>query len=118
MTSTTQTRRRRQVHLAPYAFAAAAAIYLLLFTGVPLFKGLDLSFTDTRLLNPEGGNYVGFENYRDLLGSSAFLRSVWTTLVYTAGTVVLSVTFGTAAAVVINRAFPGRTLARAVLTFP
>jgi multiple sugar transport system permease protein len=118
VTSTSQTRRRRQVRLAPYAFAAAAAVYLLLFTGVPLFKGLDLSFTDTRLLNPEGGNYIGFENYRNLLGSSVFLRSVWTTLVYTAGTVVFSVTLGTAAAVVINRAFPGRTLARAVLTFP
>lgn len=106
------------MQLAPYAFAGAAVIYLLVFTGVPLFKGLDLSFTDTRLLNPESGNYVGFENYRKLLGNAAFLRSVLTTLIYTAGTVVLSVTFGTAAAVVVNRAFPGRTLARAVLTFP
>ena len=111
-------RTRRKTDWAPYAFGAAAALYLLLFTGVPLFKGLDLSFTDTRLLNPDGGNYVGFENYQSLLTSAAFLRSVLTTLIYTAGTVVLSLTLGTAAAVVINRAFPGRTLARAILTFP
>ena len=118
MTSTTKPRRRRRVQLAPYAFAAAAAIYLLLFTGVPLFKGLDLSFTDTRLLNPGGGSYIGLENYQSLLSSPAFLKSVLTTLIYTAGTVVLSVTLGTAAALVVNRKFPGRTLARAVLTFP
>ena len=111
-------RTRRKTDWAPYAFGAAAAVYLLLFTGVPLFKGLDLSFTDTRLLNPDGGNYVGFENYQSLLTSAAFLRSVLTTLIYTAGTVVLSLTLGTAAAIVINRAFPGRTLARAILTFP
>lgn len=112
-------RRDRRVSLwAPYAFAAAAALYLLLFTGVPLLKGLDLSFTDTRLLNPEGGSYVGLENYKNLLGSEAFRRSILTTLVYTAGTVLASLSLGTAAAVVINRAFPGRTVARAVLTFP
>jgi multiple sugar transport system permease protein len=110
--------RRRGMDWAPYAFAAAAALYLLLFTGIPLFKGLDLSFTDTRLLNPGGGNYIGFENYQSLLTSETFLRSVGTTLVYTLGTVVLSLTLGTAAAMVINRAFPGRTLARAILTFP
>lgn len=118
MTSTTKPGPRRRVQLAPYAFAAAAAIYLLVFTGVPLFKGLDLSFTDTRLLNPGGGTYIGLENYQSLLSSPAFLRSVLTTLIYTAGTVVLSVSLGTAAALVVNRRFPGRTLARAVLTFP
>lgn len=118
MTFTTKTGRRRRVQLAPYAFAAAAAIYLLLFTGVPLFKGLDLSFTDTRLLNPGGGTYIGLENYQNLLSSPTFLKSVLTTLIYTAGTVVISVTLGTGAALVVNRKFPGRTLARAVLTFP
>lgn len=111
-------RHRRVSVWAPYAFAAAAASYLLLFTGVPLLKGLDLSFTDTRLLNPTSGNYIGFENYQDLLTSAVFLRSVFTTLVYTACTVVASVTLGTVMAVTINRAFPGRTLARAILTFP
>lgn len=118
MTSTTKTGNRRRVQLAPYGFAAAAALYLILFTGVPLFKGIDLSFTNTRLLNPRGGIYIGFENYRNLLGSRAFRSSVLTTLIYTAGTVVFSLTIGTAAALVVNSRFPGRTLARAVLTFP
>lgn len=113
-----RSRHRRVSVWAPYAFAAAAAAYLLLFTGIPLLKGLDLSFTDTRLLNPTSGTYIGFENYQRLLTSDAFLRSIVTTLVYTACTVVGSLALGTLAAVTINRAFPGRTLARAILTFP
>ena len=109
---------RRVSVWAPYAFAASAAVYLLLFTGIPLFKGLDLSFTDTRLLNPEGGNYIGFENYQSLIGSEAFRNTVVTTLIYTVGTVIGSLALGTLSAVVINRAFFGRTFARGVMTLP
>ncbi|PRY00810.1 carbohydrate ABC transporter permease [Allonocardiopsis opalescens] len=109
-------RRRRQV--APYVFAAAAALYLLAFTATPLFRGVDMSFTDTRLLNPTGGRYIGFDNYVSVLGGAAFWNSVATTLVYTGATVACSLVFGTAAAVLINRAFPGRTFARAVMTLP
>lgn len=85
---------------------------------VPLLTGVRLSFTDTRLLNPQGGDYVGLENYESLAGSGRFWSSVVTTLVYTALSVIGSVALGLASAVVINRAFPGRTLARAVMVMP
>lgn len=104
--------------LAPYLFIGAGFLYLAVFAGIPLLKGLDLSFTDTQLLNPSGGTYIGFDNYTALLGSDAFLRSVFTTLVYTFFTVVGSLLIGTVSAVVLNRAFPGRVLARAVMVMP
>lgn len=110
--------RRRRFSWTPYFFIGLAVLYLLLFAVVPLLKGLDLSFTNTRLLNPTAGTYVGFENYERLLGGGAFYKSVATTLVYTALTVVLSLTLGTVSAFVINRSFPGRTLARAVIVMP
>lgn len=108
----------RALRATPYLFAAAAALYLLLFTLVPLARGIGLSFTDTRLLDPSGGEFVGLENYRRLLGGSVFWQSTLTTLVYSAATVACSLVLGTAAAVVVNRAFPGRLLARAVMTLP
>ncbi len=111
-----QPRRRR--NLAPYVFAAGAAAYLILFTGVPLVRGVWLSFTDTNLLAPTRGDFVGAENYTSLLTSRTFWHSLWTTVVYSGVTVVCSLVLGTVAAILINRRFPGRTLARAVLTFP
>jgi multiple sugar transport system permease protein len=99
-------------------FAAGAAAYLILFTGVPLVRGVWLSFTDTNLLAPNRGDFVGAENYTSLLTSRTFWHSLWTTVVYSGVTVVCSLVLGTVAAILINRQFPGRTLARAVLTFP
>lgn len=109
---------RRRFSWTPYLFIGLAVLYLLLFAVLPLLKGLDLSFTNTRLLNPTAGRYIGVDNYDHLLGSGAFFKSVVTTLIYTAFTVVLSLALGTVSAFVINRYFPGRTLARAVMVMP
>lgn len=110
--------RRRRFSWTPYLFIGLAVLYLLLFAVLPLLKGLDLSFTNTRLLNPTAGKYIGFENYSRLLSGGAFFKSVVTTLIYTVFTVVGSLTLGTVSAFVINRFFPGRTLARAVMVMP
>lgn len=104
--------------VAPYFFIGAGVLYLALLIGVPLIKDLQLSFTDTKLLNPNGGQFVGADNYADILGNGAFFKSVGTTFVYTFFTVVGSLLIGTVSAVILNRAFPGRTLARAVIVMP
>jgi len=104
--------------LAPYLFIGAGVLYLGVFAGIPVLKGLQLSFTNTQLVNPGGGSYVGFGNYGALLGSDAFLKSVVTTLIYTFFTVIGSLLLGMVSAVVLNRAFPGRVLARAVIVMP
>ncbi|GHH72608.1 ABC transporter permease [Streptosporangium violaceochromogenes] len=110
--------RRPRGPLAPYAFAGAAALYLVLFAGVPILKGVQLSVTDTQLINPNGGSSVGLDNYAALVGDEVFLRSVVTTIVYAFCTVAGSLLLGTVSAVVLNRAFPGRFLARAVAVMP
>ena len=55
--------RRRRTDLTPYALISGAAIYLALFLAFPLGRGAWLSLTDTRLLNPSGGDFVGTQNY-------------------------------------------------------
>lgn len=118
MPGTNLRKRKWNRSLAPYFFVGAAVIYLMLFTGLPVLKGVQLSFTDTRLINPSGGKFVGIENYASLLSSQSFLQSVVTTLVYSLVTVIGSLLLGTASAVVLNRAFAGRTVARAVIVMP
>jgi multiple sugar transport system permease protein len=77
-----------------------------------------LGFTDTQLLNPTGGSFVGVHNYSALVSDSGFAHSLWVTVLYSAGCVVGSLILGTTAAVAINGAFRGRSVARAILTFP
>ncbi|GGM65951.1 sugar ABC transporter [Micromonospora sonchi] len=114
MSTMVKVRRR----IPPYLFVGAAAVYLAIFTATPLLRGVWLSFTDTKLLNPDGGTFVGADNYRNLLTEDRFLSSVVTTLLYTTLTVVGALVLGTAAAFAINERFRGRAVARAVLTMP
>lgn len=111
-------KRKPRVFAAPYLLIGAAVLYLALFTGVPILRGLQLSFTDTQLINPNGGSFVGVDNYVKLLSSDVFLKSVFTTIVYAFCTVVGSLLIGTVSAVVLNRIFPGRLLARAIIVMP
>lgn len=112
------TRRRTRLQSAPYLFIGFAVLYLLFFTAFPLLTGIDLSFKNSKLLNPSGGTYVGFDNYAALLTSGSFAKSVVTTLVYTVASVIGCLVLGTASAVVINGAIPGRAFARTMMVLP
>lgn len=101
-----------------YIFVAPAVVYLATFILYPLIRGVQLSFTTTRLVNPSGGKNVGLDNYASLLNSGQFWNSLLATLVYTAATVVFALFIGTAAAVLVNRPFRGRAIVRAIMTFP
>ena len=111
-------KRSRAAHWAPYYFVAAAALYLMFFTAIPMLRGLWFSVTDSNLLNPDGGAFIGVENYQRLLSDDKFYSSLATTLLYTAGTVVGSLLLGSIAAVAINDRIRGRAFFRAVLTIP
>jgi multiple sugar transport system permease protein len=110
--------RKRRFQLAPYVFAAAAALYLLVFTAGPLLNGVWLSFTDANLLNPTGGEPVGIQNYRDLFDEPRFYGALLTTVIYGAVTVAGALLLGTAGAVALDKPFKGRGVARAVIALP
>lgn len=101
-----------------YLFLFPAIVYLAIFTVFPLIRGLMLSFTATKLVNPAGGKPIGVENYEYLLSSDKFWTSVVTTLLYTLFTVIFSVGAGTAGALLLNTAFKGRGIIRAIATIP
>ncbi|SCL50915.1 carbohydrate ABC transporter permease [Micromonospora eburnea] len=118
-------RRRGRGKLSPfierngaYLFLFPAIAYLAIFTVFPLVRGVLLSFTATKLVNPSGGRSVGLDNYDYLLASDKFWASVGTTLLYTLFTVVFAVGIGTAAALLLNKAFRGRGIVRAIATVP
>ena len=122
MSTDVRLRRRRRSPLGsrwtPYLFLLPAALYIVVFQGIPLLQEIYLSFTRTTLLNPTRSVWVGLENYLAIFGSGEFQRTLGTTVVYVIACVIGAVGSGMAVALLLNGRFPGRGVARALITVP
>jgi multiple sugar transport system permease protein len=103
--------------LLPYGFILVPVIYLCIFMFGPLARQIWMSLTNTRLVNPNGGRFIGLRNYERLIADPAFYDALSTTALYTLGAVVFGVTLGLVSALAIDRPFRGRSIVRAVLLF-
>lgn len=103
--------------LLPWAFLALPLAYLGVFMFWPLARQMYLSLTNTKLINPAGGKFIGLANYDRLFNDPAFYQSLQVTVVYTLLTVAFGLVLGTITALAINRPFKGRAVVRAVLLF-
>lgn len=101
----------------PYAFVILPVVYLGIFMFWPLGRQVWLSFTRTRLTNPNRSSWVGPDNFERLFASSDFWTALWVTILYSVLAVVLGVAMGMISALALNRPFPGRSIARAILLF-
>jgi multiple sugar transport system permease protein len=101
----------------PYALALPILAYEAFFILYPIFNGMKLSL----YRQPRGAQslkWVGLDNYRRMWESPAFWDMLKNTAIFTVGVIVIAVGFGLASALLLNRHFPGRTMARAVMTLP
>ncbi len=93
---------------------------LLVLIAYPFVSAIVLSLQHKVVGGP--ATWVGFRNYRDLLVgkqySEIFRNSVWISFVYTATAVVVKLTLGMCMALLLNEAFRGRMLMRAILFLP
>ena len=64
------------------------------------------------------GEWVGLDNYRRLLASGEFWRSLANNLIWTAGTLTLQMVFGILVALMLHRNLAFRALARSLVLFP
>jgi ABC-type sugar transport system permease subunit len=106
-------RRSRRSGLVFVLPGLAAMVALILY---PLAYGLVISFFKTNLVNQ--WKLVGLKNYADALQNPAFLKSLGTTVVYSALTVLGTLLVGMVLALLLNQEFPGRTFFRVVLILP
>jgi len=102
----------------PYVFLLPAAAYIFVFQVIPLLQEIYLSFTRTNLLNPTRSTWVGLENYSRIFASPGFQQTLLTTLVYALACAVGAVGVGLGVALLLNGRFPGRGIARALVTVP
>ena len=107
---------RRRLPLLP------ALIFLILVTQLPFLVSIYYSLTNlkdkTQSLIPEPTRFVGLENYRTLLSNQFFRDAMWTSVKMTVFSVLLSLFFGTAFAMLLDRKFLGQGLVRTLLITP
>ena len=108
--------RGRSPNLLPYLLALPIVAYEAVFILYPIYQGLRSSFYRQPLGRPE--RWVGLDNYRRMFGDDAFWGVMRTSLVYMVAVVAVAIGFGLASALVLNRPFHGRTLARGTMTMP
>lgn len=113
----TQARTRSAGTKLPYLFLLLPMLFLGVVVFYPLGREIWISFTDAAISNPNGGDFIGFANYREVLASPQLRQSLSVTVLYTAATVVTSLVLGVISALAVDRPFPGRAIARAILLF-
>jgi sorbitol/mannitol transport system permease protein len=107
---------RRRLPLLP------ALLFTIAVTQLPFLVSIYYSLTNlkdkTQSLIPEPTRFVGLENYRTLLSNSFFRDAMWTSVKMTVLAVLLSLLFGTAFAMLLDRKFLGQGLVRTLLITP
>ena len=83
----------------------------------PLISAVYLSFFSLYTPTLEG-SWVGLDNYRAVLGGSAFWSALGTTAVWTVGTLTLQIVLGVAMALLLHQNLLFRALARSLVLFP
>ncbi|MEC5186948.1 sugar ABC transporter permease [Geobacillus thermodenitrificans] len=89
----------------PYLFIAPAVILLILFSILPIFIALIISFTDIDLAGLADWStisFVGLENYKDIFADPVFIKSIYNTLFYVIFGVPLVIICSLGIALLIN----------------
>jgi len=100
----------------PYLLVLPTIIVILVVAGYPIVNSFWLSLQDTPL--SPSSNFVGLQNYVQVLGSSEFRTAIGVTFGFTIIAVALETVFGLGIALLINATFPGRGLVRAAILVP
>jgi len=96
-------RPRRSFHLYPYLSILPALFIVTLISIYPLIFALDLSVHRNILTEPLERPFVGLRNFVEVFGSYYFVRSLTTTLKFTALIIVGTVGYGVLVSLYLNR---------------
>ncbi len=105
-------KRHPRTHL-----SAPTIVFLVIMTQIPFALTIFYSFQSWNLLRPNV-RFVWFRNYMRPFQDSEFYQILWQTVYLTLSVVIVTFVFGMLFAILLNRPFPGRGLARTLLISP
>jgi len=99
-------------------FIIPTIVFLIVFNIFPLLYSLGYSFTDFRASSNAPANFVGLQNYRDLLSDPFIWNNFTITAKYVIVSVVGQVIVGFGVALLLNRDIPLKGLITTLLLLP
>ena len=105
-------RWRRRLPLLP------ALVFAIIVTQLPFLATLVISTLHWNILRPGELSFAGLSNYLTVFTDARLRAAVLNTVVLTVSVVLLSVVLGLVLAVLLDRRFPGRGVARTLLIAP
>lgn len=100
-----------------YTLLAPAVLYVGILVGVPTMFSLYLALSDATVGDPVA-RFVGLDNFRSALESTAFYVALRNTLLFTIGAGILKGLLGTSLAFLLVQPFTGRRVVRALIVIP
>ncbi len=102
--------------------SAPGLIFLVIVTQVPFAIAIYFSFTNWNLLRPNSRGFLGWDrmwrNFRRILANPDFYTVLWNTVYLTISIVIVTFLVGLLFALLLNRPFLGRGVARTLLISP
>ncbi len=94
-----------------------AVILLTVFVVYPLLSGVQISFTNWNGYSSTY-KYIGFANYKKMFHDKMFYTALKNTVIYGVGSTTLQTIIGISYALLLQKRFPGQTLARVIIYLP
>src|SRR6266851_3308840 len=111
-------RARRRLHILPYALVLPIVAFESVMIVYPILQGVYDSFRNIELASNRQPRWVGLANYQRMLSDPDFWKMMQTTLIFTGLVILVAVGAGLFTALLFNRPFRGRSVARAFLMMP
>lgn len=102
----------------PRSLLWPALVAAIVLTQIPFLATVYFSTQRWNLLRPGDRGFAGFDNYAKVFSGSELYSSLEATFVITGTSVLLSLVFGLGLALLLNRTFFGRGVARTLLITP
>lgn len=99
-------------------FIIPTVLFLIVFNIFPLIYSLGYSFTDFRASLNAPANFVGLQNYRELLSDPFIWNNFWVTAKYVIVSVSGQMVIGFGLALLLNRPIPYKGLITTLLLLP
>lgn len=101
-----------------WSFMAPTVLVLAVLLAYPIYYTIEISFSRFDLSTFGPGEWVGWDNYREVIGDYRFWQSVKVTLIYLVFALPLQVVLGFGIAFLINADWRGRGAVRALFIIP